>query len=516
MTTPPRRTLLFASLLLSAGLSSSTLAHAAATAPLCPAVQTPIDSIDADGLELDDAILAFDHDTTYVSLADPVDIPTFFQTKYPDEWYFEQLQAWKALAYELKTDEKAWQNCFKAARVCLYLDEERTDLDLDEMAASIEANIPDSYTNYYIKYSQSTDASAEEDEAARNALQRIPADVQLEDLCMWVSYCYQRGQYDEVKRLCGFIGAQGGFPEEMMIYAYNELDSMQPNGIYVGNGTMDIVPKLYILYNEGEHTDKAIISLLMMTDRDFVSQLFVRMKAGKMPAFEEEPSYEDALNAVKALAKGSKRALYYASTNQPELEDLGPVTYEGILCRVTKKDKRDVKRFVHNWREVYRTSYLTDPVRDDIWRHECELRRRMVASALEMHDEVEKTDPALAAELEACMTYYTENVYPKTISDGESDEGSGVGIDEEELRQMLEDLGQALKEFVEQYEEHKVTGKDDRPAPEIDVESLSESDMQFLFILTMAAAYVGLECDDEIYYEFLKAWHEEESGEDDE
>lgn len=454
--------------------------------------------------DLADDSLEWANDTVLETFVEPVEVPSFYEHTYPTTWYYNQMCAWKHRVEEFTTDELAWKNCFKAAQYVIH-DEEAFPDEVYELLDEMSEYIPDSYTYNLARYSMADLCSEEESLYAEKALSMLPADVSSEELSTWLLYYFSRYDLEGLKRIAQLIDKRGGYPEEVMAYAYNALNSMEKNGIYVSSSVIDLCPKLVIIYGRGEHTDKVILDFGWMDNEHYCTPIFDFYKAGRVPSGSSEHLAVNAVaptvNAVanlNAFAKATKRPVYVAMASQQIVECCGPVVNEGLLGKCAKKAKMDLKKLTKNWQEVYRTDFLVQPLRDDAWDAEREFRRQMAAVALDWYEVVAPKNPALADKLQECMDYYVNNVYVE--------ENEEPDIDMDELNDALDELAEAFKEFLKDYEENKVTGKDDRNDAED--EELSEGDLQFLFMLALAAERAGIEADEDAYAAFLKMMHE--------
>ena len=287
------------------------------------------------------------------------------------EW--KRVQKWEAYVEAHPKDEMGWRNLYDAKLYYSFWDNTTwNDSVREALMERARKAIPDTYTYYYLAMETSY-VSKERKVYAQEAMKRLPKHPLKEDYVTWCRYlCREDGK--ELKKMLKRYYESGLFPPDVLYYHYNELQGMEPGGIYLAEWEDDLVPKLMIQLVFGMHRDKVLVN----RNGDWGT---IWQKCGvpypdenwaeTTPMDEANPSVYFKTQTLKILdwiGAHSERPVYFSARylnmrwkSKLPKELLGNLYNEGLLMRYSSKPYDNIAVTCRNVEERYVLDYLYLP-----------------------------------------------------------------------------------------------------------------------------------------------------------
>ena len=285
------------------------------------------------------------------------------------DYYTVQTDLWRDIAISNPKDEQAWKNYFRAAWYKKWYN--KADTTANDVLREMEKAVPGSYIYNYACYRKYM-GMEESHLYARAAMKQLPETMDQHDYDIWFCYAAQVGDEENMERIAKRYYNSGLYSPYVLQYNYNELQGMEENGIYIGNGDAILIPKWIMQYAKGLHRDKAIVCMSFLALKHYREYIFRKLDV-EMPEFKEAKTQadydENVFRAVEALRKGTKRPTYFSSFNGVEInkpwED--KLYNEGLTLKYSDKpyDNFAVKR--SNVEERYLLEYLIESFSPNKW-----------------------------------------------------------------------------------------------------------------------------------------------------
>lgn len=285
------------------------------------------------------------------------------------DYYTVQTDLWRDIAISNLKDEQAWKNYFRAAWYKKWYN--KADTTANDVLREMEKAVPGSYIYNYACYRKYM-GMEESHLYARAAMKQLPEAMDQNDYDIWFCYAAQVGDEENMERIAKRYYNSGLYSPYVLQYNYNELQGMEENGIYIGNGDAILIPKWIMQYAKGLHRDKAIVCMSFLALKHYREYIFRKLGV-EMPEFKEAKTQadydENVFRAVEALRKGTKRPTYFSSFNGVEInkpwED--KLYNEGLTLKYSDKpyDNFAVKR--SNVEERYLLEYLIESFSPNKW-----------------------------------------------------------------------------------------------------------------------------------------------------
>ena len=285
------------------------------------------------------------------------------------DYYAVQTDLWRDIARSNPKDEQAWKNYFRAAWYKKWYNQ--ADTTANDVLREMEKAVSGSYIYNYACYRKYM-GMEESHLYARAAMKQLPEAMDQNDYDIWFCYAAQVGDEENMERIAKRYYNSGLYSPYVLQYNYNELQGMEENGIYIGNGDAILIPKWIMQYAKGLHRDKAIVYMSFLALKHYREYIFRKLGV-EMPEFKEAKTQadydENVFRAVEALRKGTKRPTYFSSFNGVEInkpwED--KLYNEGLTLKYSDKpyDNFSVKR--SNVEERYLLEYLIESFSPNKW-----------------------------------------------------------------------------------------------------------------------------------------------------
>lgn len=285
------------------------------------------------------------------------------------DYYAVQTDLWRDIVRSNPKDEQAWKNYFRAAWYKKWYN--KADTTANDVLREMEKAVPGSYIYNYACYRKYM-GMEESHLYARAAMKQLPETMDQNDYDIWFCYAAQVGDEENMERIAKRYYNSGLYSPYVLQYNYNELQGMEENGIYLGNGDAILIPKWIMQYAKGLHRDKAIVCMSFLALKHYREYIFRKLGV-EMPEFKEAKTQadydENVFRAVEALRKGTKRPTYFSSFNGVEInkpwED--KLYNEGLTLKYSDKpyDNFAVKR--SNVEERYLLEYLIESFSPNKW-----------------------------------------------------------------------------------------------------------------------------------------------------
>lgn len=285
------------------------------------------------------------------------------------DYYAVQTDLWRDIARSNPKDEQAWKNYFRAAWYKKWYN--KADTTANDVLREMGKAVPGSYIYNYACYRKYM-GMEESHLYARAAMKQLPETMDQNDYDIWFCYAAQVGDEENMERIAKRYYNSGLYSPYVLQYNYNELQGMEENGIYIGNGDAILIPKWIMQYAKGLHRDKVIVCMSFLALKHYREYIFRKLGV-EMPEFKEAKTQadydENVFRAVEALRKGTKRPTYFSSFNGVEInkpwED--KLYNEGLTLKYSDKpyDNFAVKR--SNVEERYLLEYLIESFSPNKW-----------------------------------------------------------------------------------------------------------------------------------------------------
>lgn len=303
-------------------------------------------------------------------------IESFVANSHEAEWYGSQAQAWQKVVDGNPKNEWAWRNLFRATNYYdMFTDGFGDDPDESKTAdvlRKMEAAFPDSYVLNLCKgrFCLTTDSAARRGDNIFRAIELMPDDANAEDVdyltCrLWVN----DPENSKIAELNKRTYEQGYYPERILRYNWNLLQSMDDNAIYFANGDNITKPMKTLQDALGMRQDVVVIPMSFLYVDKFRDALFKRLEIQPMNVDWAEYSqygkdfgkrfYADV---IMYLIRESKRPAYF-STDVLTHADLNKdsIYNEGLLLKWSDHQYNNFDVAMHNVKDVYHLDYLAEP-----------------------------------------------------------------------------------------------------------------------------------------------------------
>ena len=294
-------------------------------------------------------------------------------------WYAQQYELWDKEVKQHPKSEDAWRNLFTAE---FYLNnwftEERPPLDsVTVVLQRMEKAIPGSFTYNYCVYKNYMDGTSEH---AERALQLMPRDADLITVDCLLAYLWRTGaDADKGRRGAQFTACakklyEGHYyPEYALRYNDNQLLGLPENAIFLGNGDLEVLPKIVLQRAMNLHQGKTVVPSVFLYDERFRDSLCSQLRIqpfrvnGESVDFDHFPFY--FLDFIKYVSAETGRPIYFGPSVkyleyfvvEEQLELLKSCLYSEGLVQKYSPDPYDNTEASLRAIEKYQLNFFTDP-----------------------------------------------------------------------------------------------------------------------------------------------------------
>lgn len=294
-------------------------------------------------------------------------------------WYAQQYELWDKEVKQHPKSEDAWRNLFTAE---FYLNnwftEERPPLDsVTVVLQRMEQAIPGSFTYNYCVYKNYMDGTSEH---AERALQLMPRDADLITVDCLLAYLWRTGaDADKGRRGAQFTACakklyEGHYyPEYALRYNDNQLLGLPENAIFLGNGDLEVLPKIVLQRALNLHQGKTVVPSVFLYDERFRDSLCSQLRIqpfrvnGESVDFDHFPFY--FLDFIKYVSDETGRPIYFGPSVkyleyfvvEEQLELLKSCLYSEGLVQKYSPEPYDNTEASLRAIEKYQLDFFTDP-----------------------------------------------------------------------------------------------------------------------------------------------------------
>ena len=294
-------------------------------------------------------------------------------------WYAQQYELWDKEVKQHPKSEDAWRNLFTAE---FYLNnwftEERPPLDsVTVVLQRMEKAIPGSFTYNYCVYKNYMDGTSEH---AERALQLMPRDADLITVDCLLAYLWRTGaDADKGRRGAQFTACakklyEGHYyPEYALRYNDNQLLGLPENAIFLGNGDLEVLPKIVLQRAMNLHQGKTVVPSVFLYDERFRDSLCSQLRIqpfrvnGESVDFDHFPFY--FLDFIKYVSADTGRPIYFGPSVkyleyfvvEEQLELLKSCLYSEGLVQKYSPEPYDNTEASLRAIEKYQLDFFTDP-----------------------------------------------------------------------------------------------------------------------------------------------------------
>lgn len=306
----------------------------------------------------------------------PQIIETFIANSHEAEWYGAQAQAWQKVVDENPKDEWAWRNLFRATNYYdMFTDGFGDDQDQSRTAdvlRKIEAAFPDSYLLNLCKgrFCLTTDSAARRGDNIFRAIELMPEDANAEDVDYLACRLWANDpENSKIAELNKRTYQQGYYPERILRYNWNMLQSMDFDALYFANGDIITKPMKTLQDGIGMRTDVVVIPMSFLFVEKFRDALFKRLaikpkKVDMADYYQHGEDWDKRYEAdmIMYLIRESKRPAYF-STDVLTHADLNrdSIYNEGLLLKWSDHQYDNFGVAMRNVKECYHLDYLAEP-----------------------------------------------------------------------------------------------------------------------------------------------------------
>ena len=285
-------------------------------------------------------------------------------------WYAKQERAWKKETEKNPNSEYAWRNLFKAK---WYLNnwfnaEMNGNNSVESLISNMEKMIPNSFTYYLCKYRMNMGPT---NEYGEKALKLLPDDAHSDDIDLLLGYSWCSGYADskdeKTARFNHLLRKQyerSYYPEFALRYSYNQMEAMPENAIYIGNGDLDVLPKIMMQRCIGIHKGQIIVCKSFIWIKQYADNLCKSLGIEACPDIKEKYSSHDEIEYaeaafIKYLMKKTGRPLYCGDTQMKGFEK--NLYCEGLVFKYSEKTYDNIAATKNAVEKKYHLEYLTEP-----------------------------------------------------------------------------------------------------------------------------------------------------------
>lgn len=249
----------------------------------------------------------------------------------------------------------------------------------------MEQAIPGTYTFYYCAhqngYASEKDRKEMEEhnvpalfyhsnEYADSAIAMLPQDVPASDYDLWAKYLIEKDDTLLLTKVLTQYYESGQYPKERLQYEFNEMQGMEPDGVYLGHTEGDVIGKLILQHVLDVHKDKILYHENLAPKKAYLEVVFDRIGIPFSDEIYQQLYNTDQkvllLNIMRYIFEQSQRPVYLSAFNIPDMvlgkgvsDELKACLYnEGLTMRYSKKPYNNMAVKRRNVEQRYLLEYL--------------------------------------------------------------------------------------------------------------------------------------------------------------
>lgn len=306
----------------------------------------------------------------------PQTIESFTANSHEAEWYGAQAKAWQKVVDENPKDVWAWRNLFRATNYYdMFTDGFGDDQDQSRTAdvlRKIEAAFPDSYVLNLCKgrFCLTTDSAARRGDNIYRAIELMPENANDEDVDYLACRLWANDpENSKIAELNKRTYMHGYYPERILRYNWNMLQSMDFDALYFANGDIITKPMKTLQDALDMRKDVVVIPMSFLYVEKFRDVLFKRLGIEpKKVDWADYSQYGEDWNKrfysdmMMYLIHESGRPAYF-STDVLTHADLNrdSIYNEGLLLKWSDHQYDNFDVAMRNVKEYYHLDYLAEP-----------------------------------------------------------------------------------------------------------------------------------------------------------
>lgn len=298
----------------------------------------------------------------------PQKVVSFVQEFHDTEWYRQQAEAWKREIAKNKRNETAWQNYYRAKKCQLVLgpgekDYKKIQVILDQVMNEMKQAIPGSYTyNVLMYYNGNGDLS-------RSAYMNKAVSMRPDEVTFfpgYVSFAILTNNESLFTNTCKKWYDSGEYSVGLLNYAYNEMKSMEKDGIVFANGDNSVYAKLLLQYGKNLFRDKKVVCLSFLYDEKCRERVLKELGVPPFPGtnaelFARYPGNNQlAIELIKHIIKYTHRPAYFSAMDDMLTALKDSLYSEGLLMRYSDKPYDNLAIAKRNFEQTYLLDYLKE------------------------------------------------------------------------------------------------------------------------------------------------------------
>lgn len=320
---------------------------------------------------------------TSAQVVEPQEVKSILVEMHDTAWYREQQQAWFKEIHSNPKNERAWRNCYEAARYWEKLTQtvETDGLELqeihpdsDSLMTLMQKYIPGTYT-FHLCYGRHYADRPEAKQHMEEAIRLMPENPGM-DYEIFISYLWMSGQYDRLPDMCRRYSEVTSYPLKVLEYNYNQLVTLEENAVIICSSDIELIPKLLLQHNLDTRTDIEVVPEEFLRSEKRFERLCRRLNIAKWQESDSTILKNIDRNISSKLAhlvdelRKQKRTLYMSGSAPTLFAPKGKtLRNEGLVLSCKDKPYNNIARAFENVELHYELRHLRTPSlkSDEVW-----------------------------------------------------------------------------------------------------------------------------------------------------
>lgn len=261
--------------------------------------------------------------------AKPETVYRITELQQQDQWYKEQIDAWRGVVKKEPKNGDAWLNLYRATRYYKF-PAFRTDsvyhAKLDGVVDEMEAAIPNSFEFHWIKFWNGSN----DDQYWHHILEAHKIDPDRPEIYEdMVSHYELNGEWEKVDEFSKKWYDSQIMAPSLLWLGYNMMQSAEENGIYFTHGDNDTYPLIVLQHGKQFRTDLTVMNLYMMQNEEYTRKLFshkgIKFEESELKKMCDSKDWtEKIIRFTKHVAEQNPdRKVYFSpSSHSPLMEEM--------------------------------------------------------------------------------------------------------------------------------------------------------------------------------------------------